>query len=94
MKRTITMAVLLGLCVALSACASNEELMQEALQTGDWSAYDARMRTIARVERRKPFECPKGLESFCEIQGGRSRCNCVDSHSKREMFEALTTYSD
>ena len=60
-----------------------EELEQQAVLTGDWSAVEKRERAIERRKQRHGPSCGRGQVSFCEVAMGRERCACVVSDSLR-----------
>lgn len=73
--------------VGLAACASRptvEELEDEALATGDWSAVEEREQMDRKMGRYIPDEeCPNGEALYCEKKGEREECNCVSSQLLR-----------
>lgn len=77
MKRIpVWVAVLL-----LSGCGTlvpMEELERQAFLTGDWSAVEARERTLVRQNMRRGMQCPSGYTGYCETSFGRERCACVE----------------
>ncbi|MDX1500411.1 MAG: hypothetical protein R3176_10965 [Woeseiaceae bacterium] len=73
------LAVLTVLILA-AGCATRpslEQLEQEALATGEWSAVEAREAALARQERRLGPECPRGAVSVCYETGLAVDCGCV-----------------
>ena len=80
--------VVLG-ALLLSGCGTTlslEELENQALLTGDWSAVEARERAIARREARRGIQCPAGRVSVCESFVGSTRCQCVTQDGVRRMM--------
>lgn len=80
--------VLFGV-IFLGGCGtfvSMDELEQQAMLTGDWSAVENRERIIAKREARKGPKCASGTVAFCESYVGSQRCSCVSSGSLREML--------
>ena len=74
----------LGLLFVLSGCssiASLEELEQEAMLTGDWSAVERRERIIAKRKARDGVQCPPGSVALCVNSGTASNCSCVANTS-------------
>lgn len=75
--------------VLLLGCAdikTLEELELTALQTGDWSAVNAREQSIARREARRGPSCPSGQIAVCEKQGRTDRCQCTSRDDLRDLF--------
>ena len=73
---------ILGLLFILSGCssiASLEELEQEAMLTGDWSAVERRERIIARRKARDGLQCPPGSVALCVSSGVANNCSCVSA---------------
>ena len=65
----------------LAGCASApslERLEERALVTGDWSAVEARERSIQRRAMRFGIKCPSGFISFCGTSVATERCACID----------------
>ena len=76
------MFVLCTLMVAISAgCASRasmDELEQEAMQTGDWSAVEQRQRIDRRRGLNNPDNaCDHDSILHCSKKGVRETCECV-----------------
>ena len=73
----------------LGACGTYhtlEELEQQALISGDWSAVEAREKTIARRKSRSGMMCPSGSKVYCERWGASERCACVETATLRDAF--------
>jgi len=72
----------------LAGCASGpslEQLEQKALVTGDWSAVEARERSIQRRSSRMGTKCPPELINYCETSMATERCACIN----RKAFYSL-----
>lgn len=83
MKRIAVTCLLL----LFSGCASNTSaLIDEAMETGDWSEVNARLEADAqRAERRRAF-CPDGSTALCVSDFGVTDCRCVKSAAfRREL---------
>ena len=68
------------LILGLSGCGTFqtlEELEQEAMISGDWSAVEKRERIIAKRRSRSSSVCPAGQMNYCENWGATERCGCV-----------------
>ena len=77
MKTVITVMAL----VLLSGCGafkSMQQLEQEALLTGDWSAVEQRERQIARRNLKSSLHCPPGKIGYCQQDFGETDCTCID----------------
>lgn len=80
--------VLVGV-LCLSGCGTLttlEELEQQAMLTGDWSAVEEREKILARRDARRGLQCPSGLVAFCESRMGEHRCTCIDNDAVRDLF--------
>jgi len=85
MKGIIIIAlVLLAGCTTFS---SLEQLEQEALRSGDWSAVEQRERIIARSQFRAGAHCPSETVNFCNSTGGGTYCECVEPTVIRSFFD-------
>lgn len=60
-----------------------EELEQQALLTGDWSAVEKRERAIERRKQRHGPSCGRGQLALCEVSIAKERCQCVAADSLR-----------
>lgn len=70
--------LILGVLAGCSSYQTLEELEQEALATGDWSAVEQRERILARRAARHGLACPAGSVSYCETWAGlNGKCACV-----------------
>ena len=70
--------LVLGVLAGCSSYQTLEELEQEALVTGDWSAVEQRERILARRAARHGLVCPAGSVSYCETWAGlKGKCACV-----------------
>lgn len=63
-----------------------EELEQQALLTGDWSAVEKRERRDARRKMRSGNFCPAGLVAVCESYVSMDRCSCVEADNVRAIL--------
>lgn len=55
-----------------------EELEQEAMQTGDWSAVEQRERMDRKMGRNNPDNaCDNDSMLLCSKKGARESCECV-----------------
>lgn len=72
---TVVAVILLSGCSALK---SMEQLEQEALVTGDWSAVEMREKQIARRNLKSTLQCPPGEIGYCDGSFGDNRCTCID----------------
>ena len=73
--------VLILTACLLAGCASGpslERLEERALVTGDWSAVEARERSIQRRAVRVGIQCPAGFVSYCETSMATERCACIN----------------
>ena len=73
-------AALLGWLILGSACAvPTQQLVEEALITGDWSAVESREAAALRRQEREPSMYCRGNEvGYCKASGRTSRrvCTC------------------
>ena len=73
--------VLILTACLLAGCASGpslERLEERALVTGDWSAVEARERSIQRRAVRVGINCLAGFVSYCETSMATKRCACIN----------------
>ncbi len=86
--RVLVLVMVLGLsgCVATP---SLEELEQQAMQTGDWSAVEQRERMMERRKARRGPKCGDGLIGYCQSSFGRERCTCVAGTTLRDAFQGV-----
>ena len=64
----------------LAGCSGSptlEELEDEAIVAGDWSAVEERERLIEHKKKGKQLDCPSGSISVCFESGLTSDCKCV-----------------
>ena len=84
MRGIIVAALLiLGGC---SGYQTLEQLEDEALVSGDWSAVEKREELIARQALRNGPKCPKGFTAYCETSVFDQRCSCVNSNLARSLL--------
>ena len=79
----------MGACLLTAGCghyASLEQLEEQALVTGDWSAVEERERIIAKRKARRAPTCPSGYMAYCETMMANKKCTCV---SKENMVGLL-----
>ncbi len=73
----------------LTGCMSMptlEQLEEQALLTGDWTAVEKRERLIAKRERLRGPQCPAGTMAYCEGHMGQKRCGCVSNAEMRALL--------
>ena len=86
MKGIIVAALLvLGGC---SGYQTLEQLEEQALVSGDWSAVEKREELIARQAQRNGPECPRGFTAYCESGAFEQRCSCVNRNQLRSTLIA------
>lgn len=69
---------ILGVLAGCSSYQTLEELEEEALVTGDWSAVEERERILAKRAIRHGLVCPAGSMSYCESWAGlKEKCACI-----------------
>jgi len=81
-------SLILAVCF-LSGCGalqSLEQLEEQALVTGNWSAVEARERSIQRRIESAPIQCPTGYFGLCELNMAVKRCACVSGRSFNSMM--------
>ena len=68
----------------LAGCATKpslEELEDEAMVSGDWSAVEKREHSSNRLGSVNGSSCPNGHALICVKNGLREVCECVSSRS-------------
>ena len=65
---------------------SMEQLEQQALLTGDWSAVEKRERMLLRRKTRHGSICAGGQVAVCEGITSAERCTCVNSAKIRTIL--------
>ena len=78
------------LLVLLAGCGTFiplEQLEQQALLTGDWSAVEQRERMIARSDFWSSPKCQGEQINFCHSSGANTYCECVESKVVRSLFD-------
>lgn len=81
--------LVLALCL-LAGCTAGptlEQLEATALVTGDWSAVEARERSVQRRKMRSGSYCQPGYIAVCERWVSEERCTCVD---RRAVMSSLS----
>ena len=71
---------MLIIVLVLAGCASRpslEELEQEALVTGDWTAVESREQLLERRRDRVGYSCPDEMTRVCIDDGAGDECYCV-----------------
>ena len=66
--------------VVMSGCTigpTMEELEDQALLTGDWSAVERRERSLARRQANRGPSCPAGHIAVCVDRFYRDECSCL-----------------
>lgn len=80
MRRTLTACILLS----ITGCApSTATLVDEAMETGDWRAVNARLDARARRHQRRGPACPDGAGAMCVSNSGVVECRCMQSATLR-----------
>ena len=74
--RLLIIAVV-AVLVGCSASPTLEELEDEALVTGDWSAVEAREQLMQRKRKKNVIDCPSGFTSSCYESGPNVQCECI-----------------
>ena len=85
MKGIIILALVL-----LAGCGTFtplEQLENEALLTGDWSAVEQRERIIAKSQFWTKPQCQGEKINFCHTNGAGTYCECVESNVIRSLLE-------
>ena len=75
--------VLLFMMVGCSSQPTYEELVDDALQSGDWEAVESREQTESRRSSMNDHECPRPAVRVCRESGALSDCACVRSTANR-----------
>jgi len=73
----------LVLLIILVGCASRtttEDLKDEALTTGDWSAVEDRERMNKEMRVAPKPKCPEHLMLICIKNGEYEDCSCLSPH--------------
>ena len=77
------------LLVVLAGCSSSpslQELEDEAIVTGDWTAVEERERLIERKRKKNVLDCPAGYTSACYEVGLSTECACVRAVAGSRVF--------
>ena len=80
MRHAIYVFAALLLSLVLSGCAARptlEDLEQQALVTGDWSAVESREGLIRRRVAARTSMCPEKQTQVCTELGADHDCYCV-----------------
>lgn len=80
--------LILLIIVGCAPVKSLEQLEQEAMLTGDWSAVEKREKAVARKAERDSIKlkCPVGYIAFCQAYTARDECSCVSRRGMDEIF--------
>ena len=80
--------LILLVVVGCAPVKSLEQLEQEAMLTGDWSAVEKREKAVARKAERQgaKLKCPVGYIAFCQAYTVREECSCVSRSGMEEIF--------
>ena len=81
----MTRVLVLLAFLAIGACADTrtlEELEQEAMETGDWTAVERREKKLAEKLARREAGCRTTETLVCEELASTARCYCVSKHDK------------
>ncbi len=82
-RSAMKMTSLIVLCF-LAGCATKpslEQLEDEAMVSGDWSAVEKREQSSNRLGPINGRSCPNGRALICVKNGLREECECVDSRT-------------
>ncbi len=80
---SVKMTSLIVLCF-LAGCAAKpslEQLEDEAMVSGDWSAVEKREQSSSRLNPANDRSCPTGHAIVCVKNGMHEECECVNSRS-------------
>ncbi|MGI9270376.1 MAG: hypothetical protein ACR2QT_01275 [Woeseiaceae bacterium] len=77
----ILSVLILAVMAGCAAVPSLEELEEQALLTGDWSAVEKRERAMARRQARQGPTCPAGFFAYCEYRVRDELCTCLTRES-------------
>jgi hypothetical protein len=72
--------IVLVLTVTLAACASEpslEELEDQAMVSGDWSAVERREEIQRDLRGKSAQSCPDKHTMVCEQTGANDKCTCI-----------------
>ena len=76
-------AIFMGGC---GSFVTMEELQEQAMLTGDWSAVEQREKILARRAERRGPSCNNGRVAYCEIRMGDKVCRCMDRETLADVF--------
>ena len=81
----LTMLLFLVGCAPIK---SMQQLENEAMLTGDWTAVENRERAMARKAEREgvKLKCPIGYVAFCQAFTARDECSCVSRSGMEDIF--------
>ena len=75
--------ILLAGCVA---SPTMQELETRAMLTGDWSAVEAKERSLVRRRLRAGIQCPNGYIGYCQDRIVDEVCSCVSRDGIRLLL--------
>ena len=81
--------IIVATLLVLGGCSGYqtlEQLEEQALVSGDWSAVEKREELIARRAQRNGPKCSKGFTAYCETGVFETRCTCVDRNQTSSML--------
>jgi len=64
-----------------------EQLEDQAVLTGDWTAVEKYERTAQRRQARHAQVCEPGYISYCVSETSKSHCNCVSRQRLAELLD-------
>lgn len=76
--------MVLFLLIVLVGCIARpslEQLEDEAMVSGDWSAVEKREQSSIRLNPVNDRSCPNGRAMVCVKNGMHEECECVNSRS-------------
>jgi len=79
-------ALVMLMMIVLAGCASRptlEQLQQDALVTGDWSAVEKREQFLRKIRGRSDVYCPQGTTMVCIDGEGDEDCICARPTASR-----------
>jgi len=85
--KTIAMLLLGFMFTSCGPMPTLEQLEDQAVLTGDWTAVEKYERTAQRRQTRSGQQCAPGYVSLCEGDISLSRCSCITHQSLSDIFE-------
>ncbi len=86
--RNETWTVLVVLFLLGGCAASTDALLDEAIESRDWTAVNERFEAKERRQRRELPNCPPRTRLMCTDGRTRNNCACVDRLRSDEMLRA------